>query len=465
MKTLSQHKPTSEQLFLISDPRPGVRLIRGAAGSGKTTTALLMLRQLSKYWLNNKKRQNLPTNIHVLVITYNRTLKGYIEELAEKQVPKFDGLDLTVSTFGKLSKDLFPECPILDYDIRDTNILQLSSKIALPHDFIVDEIDYLLGRFLPEKLDSYITCKRINRGTTPRVDKSLRVRLMKEVVYPYIEWKDEIGQVDWNDLAVKVLENKPPNEYDIIIADEAQDLSANQIRALMRCAGEPSSVIFIMDAAQRIYPRGFPLAEAGIENMRSYRLKENHRNTKEICRFAEPLLKGLDIGDDGTLPDLKSCKRHGPIPLIIKGLYNKQVNYILNYIKSNVDLSEESVAFLKPKGGAWFNEIKKALQRNSLDVVDITRQPEWPRGPANIALSTMHSAKGLEFDRIFIIGLNDQTTPHGSEEGDATLENLRRMLAVAITRARKSVIVGYKPKEASSLISLLDPDTYREESV
>ena len=77
----------------------------------------------------------------------------------------------------------------------------------------------------------------------------------------------------------------------------------------------------------------------------------------------------------------------------------------------------------------------------------------------------MHSAKGLEFDRIFIIGLNDKTTPHGSEEGDATLENLRRMLAVAITRARKSVIVGYKPTEASSLISLLDPDTYREESV
>lgn len=465
MKTLSQHVPTREQLILISNPRPGVRLIRGAAGSGKTTTALLMLRLLSEFWLSRKRRQNLPTNIQVLVITYNRTLKGYIEDLAEKQIEKLDGLDLTVSTFGKWSKDLFPECTILEPDTRDMKIIRLSSKIVLSNDFIIDEIDYLLGRFLPKELDGYINCKRINRGTTPRVDKNLRIRLMEEIVYPYIKWKDEIGQVDWNDLAVKVLENEPQREYDIIIADEAQDLSANQIRALMRWSAEPSSVIFVMDAAQRIYPRGFPLAEAGIENMRSYRLKENHRNTQEICAFAEPLLKEIDVGDDGTLPDLKSCKRSGPIPLIVKGRYSKQVEYVLKYITSYIDLSKESVAFLKPRGGRWFDYIRNALQRKGLDYVEITRKAEWPKGAENIALSTMHSAKGLEFDHVLILGLNDKTTPHGSEEGDATFENLRRVLAVAITRARESVIVGYKPKEASSLISLLDPETYREESL
>lgn len=465
MKTLSQRKPTPEQLVLISNPHPGVRLIRGAAGSGKTTTALLMLRQLSSFWLSRQRRQNLAANINILVITYNRTLKGYIEELVEKQIPQSNGLDITVSTFGKWSKDLFPECPILDYDIRDMKILQLSSNIALLHDFIVDEIDYLLGRFLLRELDSYINCKRVNRGTTPRVDKNLRIRLMEEIIYPYIEWKKEIRQVDWNDLALKVLENKPSKKYDIIIADEAQDFSANQIRALMRCAGEPSSVIFVMDAAQRIYPRGFPWAEVGIKGMRSYRLKENHRNTKEICAFAEPLLKGLDIGDDGTLPDLKSCKRSGPIPLVIKGRYSRQVEYVLNYITSYIDLSKESVVFLKPRGGRWFDYIRNALKRKGIDYVEITRQAEWPKGDENIALSTMHSAKGLEFDHVFILGLNDKTTPHGSEEGDATFENLRRVLAVAITRARASVIIGYKPKEASSLISLLDPDTYREESL
>ena len=43
---------------------------------------------------------------------------------------------------------------------------------------------------------------------------------------------------------------------------------------------------------------------------------------------------------------------------------------------------------------------------------------------------------------------------------DADLDQLRRMLAMAIGRARKSVMVGYKLGEESSLIGLLDPATY-----
>jgi len=39
MKTLAQVIPTSEQLAIISHPRAGIQLIKGAAGSGKTTTA------------------------------------------------------------------------------------------------------------------------------------------------------------------------------------------------------------------------------------------------------------------------------------------------------------------------------------------------------------------------------------------------------------------------------------------
>ena len=57
-------------------------------------------------------------------------------------------------------------------------------------------------------------------------------------------------------------------------------------------------------------------------------------------------------------------------------------------------------------------------------------------------------------------GLNQELTPHGPDPGDADLDRLRRTLAMAIGRARKSVVVGYKPGEESSLIGLLDPSTY-----
>ncbi len=78
-----------------------------------------------------------------------------------------------------------------------------------------------------------------------------------------------------------------------------------------------------------------------------------------------------------------------------------------------------------------------------------------------MALCTIHSAKGLEFDHVLLPGLSQKVTPHGPGAGDANLERLRRMPAMAVGRARKSVMVGYKQGEESSLIGLLDPSTFK----
>ena len=77
-----------------------------------------------------------------------------------------------------------------------------------------------------------------------------------------------------------------------------------------------------------------------------------------------------------------------------------------------------------------------------------------------MALSTVHSAKGLEFDHVLLPGLNQEVTPHGDEEGDGTLDSLRRLVAMGIGRARNTVTLGYKPGEQSTLIDLIDPTTY-----
>ena len=463
MKILHTQLPTPEQLKLIENPEPGVRLIRGAAGSGKTTTALLMLRQLATFWERRKIRQELAGTVNALVITYNRTLKGYIEKLAKEQVKESKKLSLKISTFGKWSKSLCPNSTI-EKARSEREILRLVNynEITLPKKFLLDEIEYITGRFLPANLGEYIDCRRVGRGNSPRVSRPLRERIVNDVINPYNKWKEDEDISDWNDLAIAVMEKQDRPKYDIIIADEAQDLSANQVRSLMSCAADPSSIVFVLDAAQRIYPRGFTWKEAGISITpeRSYMLKDNHRNTVEICKFATPVLEGLDLGDDGTLPNLNSCKKSGAKPIVIEARYSKQVEYVLGHINSYIDLSVESVAFLHP--GGWFKHLKRELKNKALGFKEITRQSAWPKGPENIALSTMHSAKGLEFDHVMILGYNEENTPHGEEPGDTTFENLRRMLAVAITRARKSVILGYKAGEGSSLLLLLDPVTYQK---
>ncbi len=462
MKSLVSITPTSEQLAIIANPRPGVKLIRGAAGSGKTTTALLMLRSLTSFYLRRKERLKIPGNVNVLALTYNRTLKGYIGELASQQVQQSQDMDLTVSTFASWAKSFNPRLKILENWEKESKVAQLASGLPLSGDFILREVDYVLGRFVPDKITDYLTCSRDGRGIAPRMERALRQKLLDTVIDPYIVWKKGRNILDWNDIAINMLSSEAPKLYDIIIADEVQDLSANQVRAIMHCVTESSSVIFVLDAAQRIYPQAFTWLEAGVEINKSYRLKENHRNTKEICQFALPLLVGLEIGDDGTLPDLQSCNKNGPLPLVLVGKYSEQVAFAFKVIKESIDLSVESVAFLHPLGGKWFNYLRSLLRAEGLDWVELTREGEWPTGPENIALSTMHSAKGLEFDHVFILGLNDEVTPHGEEHGDSTFENLQRVLAMAVTRARKSVIIGYKSGEASKLIGLLQPDTYRE---
>jgi len=86
MRILPPVTPTPEQLTILLESRPGVFVVNGAAGSGKTTTALLRLTRLCGHWLSRKQRLGLTAPVRVLVLTYNKTLEGYISQLAETQV-------------------------------------------------------------------------------------------------------------------------------------------------------------------------------------------------------------------------------------------------------------------------------------------------------------------------------------------------------------------------------------------
>lgn len=166
----------------------------------------------------------------------------------------------------------------------------------------------------------------------------------------------------------------------------------------------------------------------------------------------------MEIAEDSALPDFTGCVRDGSLPVVVRGRYSAQLDWTINYLRSGQVGADETVAFLHPVG--WFRELKRRLSAEGLAWAEITRRSEWPDGPEQIVLSTMYSAKGLEFDHVIAIGYNKDVVQHGDEPHDALLEEQRRLLAMSIGRGRKLVAVGYKKDDASALIDFLDPDTY-----
>lgn len=74
-----------------------------------------------------------------------------------------------------------------------------------------------------------------------------------------------------------------------------------------------------------------------------------------------------------------------------------------------------------------------------------------------IALMTIHASKGLEFDTVYLAGVEDQYIPHARaiEENPASIDEERRLFYVAITRARRELVISSceKRRDVASLPS------------
>ncbi|MGH9940982.1 MAG: ATP-dependent helicase [Pyrinomonadaceae bacterium] len=85
--------------------------------------------------------------------------------------------------------------------------------------------------------------------------------------------------------------------------------------------------------------------------------------------------------------------------------------------------------------------------REFIDSAALASDVDQYQRDAPVTLMTMHSAKGLEFPLVFIVGMEDGLFPHARAAADkAELEEERRLCYVAITRAEKYLYVSHAMK-------------------
>jgi DNA helicase-2/ATP-dependent DNA helicase PcrA len=109
----------------------------------------------------------------------------------------------------------------------------------------------------------------------------------------------------------------------------------------------------------------------------------------------------------------------------------------MDWLLASIDRYETKMAG-KGKKPRWGEYLGKA----TLDPQNGAEEDESQRG--KVTLATMHSAKGLEWDHVFVIGVEEGTMPHrrvaAPKKSDAIsgdLEEERRLFYVAMTRARE----------------------------
>jgi len=460
--SLKPVKLTGEQKKILFLPPKNPISIKGVAGCGKTTVALYRAKHLINTY------NDLFEEANVAIFTFNKALVKYMDTLlpiipggyqenSELLLNVKPGMKINVTNFHKWAYHFLSNKNIqlktLDSSQVYTKVDGVKKKYQMHRiaqksvDFFMDEISWIKGRMINSE-EEYIQIPRKGRGTEDRVTKNDRPIIWK-IYQDYLQVMKAGGYVDFDDYALLCLKQLDDNDrvFSHIIIDEAQDLSKAQLTVLNKLVFKSTqSITIIADAAQRIYKSAFSWAETGIDlrGRNSVTLTKNYRNTAEIAEAAYDLLKNDEDKADFTKGSLNT-ERHGSKPVWARFLsQNDEYKFLINEInKIRNDNSDCSIVVLC-RNLKDTNIVFNSLRSNRIPSQFIKEDEIDSFENDKVNICTMSSIKGLEFDYVFLMELNDDIFPSRTgmdieDNKDIQIITERRLMYVCMTRAKQGL--------------------------
>jgi superfamily I DNA/RNA helicase len=317
------------------------------------------------------------------------------------------------------------------------------SKQDLPDNFYEQELEQVVLAQGITTLDQYRTARRTGRGV-------VLSRAKRDAVWPvFEEYRGQLAsrklkEVDDAYREVADLLSAAPEagaQYSAIVVDETQDFGPQALRLLRAMIPHgPNDLFFVGDGHQRIYSRNrAAMSKCGIDiRGRSKKLYLNYRTTDEIRRQAVALLEGVEVDDlDDGHDETKRYRSvsHGPAPLVmdVKGLEEagqKTLQFVEEWSRSQAD--GHHLTFCVIASSEKNREaLSSILQATGIQCVTVSAQNNHTDAREVVHFSTMHRAKGLEFDCVVVV------TPSSFLGNPAETAMQRKLLYVALTRAKR----------------------------
>jgi superfamily I DNA/RNA helicase len=419
--------------------------ITGSAGTGKTVALMHRAVHLARSVEDSKAR--------VLVTTFTTnlsvTIKHYIQDLAADVADRIEvtNLHALARTICSRSgwKGRIAEDEDLDSIWEDVWLDPSLGELPMPKEELRREYDLVIDPNGIDNEDTYLTTVRSGR---PRFSRQQRrkawpvfrafQRRLKNRKYLTFE-----GAIHEARLAAETGKFK---QYAHVLVDEVQDFSLEALRLIHAISpiedGNLDPLCTVGDGHQRIYRTKIPLSRAGINiRGRSRRLKINYRTSEQIRKFAQGILKGMEIDDlDGgvatTIGDHSVFK--GPEPMIERCQdENAEADAIVAW--AQMLMKDHGLATHEICVTPYKPNIRTALSAAKIATFELKPREEDPgSNEPGIRMGTMKRIKGLEF-RAIAMACADPNDPMNHIADAEPRQRCERY--VAATRAREHLLI------------------------